>query len=186
MTSDEATAAVIDALNAEALPYMLVGSFASNFYGVPRATQDADFVLQLGATPVSALAQRLAPAFRLDPQLSFETITGTTRHTLQLAEGPFQVELFLLSEDAHDRERFARRRRVRALGRDVWMPTAEDVVITKLRWAVQGQRAKDVDDVRNVIAVQGERLDWGYVNRWCDLHATRELLDRVRNSIPPD
>ena len=42
--SDEATAAVIDALNALAVPYLLVGSFASNFYGIPRSTQDADFV----------------------------------------------------------------------------------------------------------------------------------------------
>ena len=184
MRSEEAAAAVIDALNALGVSYMLVGSFASNFYGVPRATQDADFVLQLGATPVSDLAQRLAPAFRLDPQMSFELITGTTRYVLQAADTAFQVELFLLSDDAHDQERFARRGRVRILERDSWMPTPEDVVITKLRWALQGQRAKDAEDARNVIAVQETRLDWDYVNRWCERHGTRALLDQLRSSIP--
>ena len=36
---------VLDALEQADIPYMLVGSFASNLYGVPRATQDADVVI---------------------------------------------------------------------------------------------------------------------------------------------
>ena len=47
MNSEEATAAVIDALDALQIPYMVVGSFSTNFYGIPRATQDADIVVQL-------------------------------------------------------------------------------------------------------------------------------------------
>jgi len=49
VNSDEATVAVIDALDALRISYMVVGSFSSNFYGIPRATQDADFVVQLEA-----------------------------------------------------------------------------------------------------------------------------------------
>ena len=67
MNSDEATAAVIDALDALHVPYMLVGSFSSNFYGVPRSTQDADFVVQLQPGDVFRLAQHLGPPFQLDP-----------------------------------------------------------------------------------------------------------------------
>jgi hypothetical protein len=56
------------------------------------------------------------------------------------------------------------------------------VIVTKLRWA----RPKDKDDVRNVIAVQGdERIDWGYVHGWTNLHGTTALLDEIRRSIPP-
>ena len=47
MNSDEATAAVIDALDALQIPYMMVGSFSTNFYGIVRATHDADIVVQL-------------------------------------------------------------------------------------------------------------------------------------------
>jgi hypothetical protein len=46
-------------------------------------------------------------------------------------------------------------------------------------------RARDRDDVRNVIAVQGGALDWPYIHSWCDRHGTRQLLDDVRKSIPP-
>ena len=51
------------------------------------------------------------PPFQLDPQMSFETVTATSRYVLHLADDLFSVELFLLSDDAHDLERFARRRR---------------------------------------------------------------------------
>ena len=185
MTGEEATVAVIDALEALAIPYMLVGSFSSNYYGIPRATQDADFVVQMERKSCLALVERLGTAFRLDPQASFELVTGTVRHALQLVGSPFEIELFQLSDDTHDRERFARRRRVKLLGRATFLPTAEDVVITKLRWSQGGRRGKDVDDVRNVIAVQRDRIAWDYVYRWCEEHGTRDLVEQIRSSIPP-
>ena len=97
----------------------------------------------------------------------------------------FAIELFHLSEDAHDQERFRRRRRVKLFNREVSLPTVEDVIITKLRWCLQGRRSKDWDDARNVIAVQGERIDWDYVYSWCDHHGTRAVLEDIRQSIPP-
>lgn len=58
--------------------------------------------------------------------------------------------------------------------------------ITNLRWALIAKRGKDSDDVRNVIAVQGdEALDWDYIHHWCAQHGTRALLDEIRSSIPP-
>jgi hypothetical protein len=42
-----------------------------------------------------------------------------------------------------------------------------------------------IDDVKNVIAVQANQIDWDYVNQWCDLHGTRSRLDEIRVSIPP-
>jgi len=183
VSSEATTVAVIEALNALEVPYMLVGSFSSNFYGVPRATQDADFVLQVEKRTVGTIVEHLGPRFRLDPQISFEAITASTRYVVKVIDGvPFQVEFFLLSEDVHDRERFARRRHVKMLGRQVFVPTAEDVIITKLRWARGGGRSKDVDDVRGVIAVQGDRIQWDYVESWCDRHGTRDLLEQIRRS----
>ncbi len=59
------------------------------------------------------------------------------------------------------------------------------LIVTKLRWSLLGHRFKDHDDARDVIAVQGDRLDWIYVYYWCDQHGTRVLLDEIRQSIPP-
>ena len=185
MTSDEAALAVIDALETLEIPYLLVGSFSSNYYGVARSTKDADFVVQLGSQSIRVITDRLGPQFRLDPQMSFETVTMTNRHIIDVVGIPFRIDLFHLSDDAHDQERFRRRRRIRLLDRHVSLPTAEDVIITKLRWIPQAKRTKDWDDVRDVVAVQGDHLDWHYIYSWCDQHSTRAVLDEIRRSIPP-
>jgi len=185
MTGNEAVLAVIDALEALGVPYMLVGSYSSNLYGIPRSTEDADVVIQLGPQSVSAIASRLGSLFRLDPQMSFETATGTVRNVIDVPGIPFRIELFHLSDDPHDQERFRRRQCQNLVNREVFFPTAEDVIITKLRWALHARRSKDRDDARDVIAVQGDRIDWDYVHHWCDQHGTRALLEEVRGSIPP-
>lgn len=42
-------------LNKCAVPYMLVGSMASNVWGVPRTTHDLDFVIQLDPAAVPSI-----------------------------------------------------------------------------------------------------------------------------------
>ena len=185
MTAADPVIDVLDALSELGANYMLVGSLASNFHGVPRATADADLVIESASVSLSALGERLGTRFSIDPQSGFETVTGTTRHLIRVRDTPFTIELFLLSDDEHDRLRFANRLCVSALGRTTYVLTANDVVVTKLRWAHHTGRTKDLDDARNVIAVQGDRLDWRYIEHWCERHGTRALLDRVRHGIPP-
>jgi hypothetical protein len=43
----ELAAHVIEALEAENIPYMVVGALSSSVFGIPRATKDVDIVLQL-------------------------------------------------------------------------------------------------------------------------------------------
>ncbi len=185
MSNEEVVRAVISALDELSIPYILVGSFSSNFYGIPRSTNDADFVLSLGDVPIKTLMERLGSGFRLDPQMSFETVTGTYRYVVEALEAAFTIEVFLLTDEPHDQERFARRQRVATHLGAAFLPTAEDVIVTKLNWAKRAGRPKDTADVRNVIAVQGNRLDWDYIHGWCERHGTRELLDDLRKSLPP-
>jgi hypothetical protein len=181
MTASESiTARVADALEACKIPYLLSGSFASNYYGIPRSTNDADFVLQLAQAVGPDFARNLGEEFLLDSQLTFETVTGTFRQVLRHKKKVFKVELFLLSQDPHDLSRFQRRRAVPLFERSLWLPSPEDVVITKLRWA----RGKDKDDARDVISVQRHNLDWAYIAEWCKLHGTLALMQEIRSSAP--
>ena len=184
MTSNEALVAMIDALDAAGVPYILVGAYSCNVYGVPRATKDADIVVQLSAGAIAELCKRLDERFHLEQQMTLESVTATSRHVVRVKPIPFSIELFCVGDDPHDRERFGRRRTVRRWGRDIHVPTAEDVLITKVRWAHYAGRGKDADDARNLIAVHNPTLDWDYIHRWCDEHGTRPLLDKIRQSIP--
>ncbi len=180
MTIEAVTLRVIDALNAAGISHMLVGSFSSNFYGIPRSTKDADFVLELQGDVGKEFFRTLGDDFEMDPQLKFETNTGTFKQEMRFHGTPFTVELFRLSTDPFDQERNRRRLPAPLLGRKTWVPTAEDVIVMKLRWF----RRKDRDDIRNVMAVQHGRLDWPYIESWCQRHGTLALMDEIRRSVP--
>jgi hypothetical protein len=130
----------------------------------------------------------LGDEFELDPQGSFELVTGTLRHHLRVPSIHFEIELFLLSDDPHDQSRFERRCSFPSeqLGVEAIIPTPEDVIIMKLRWLSVANRGKDREDVRDIVAVQGdEALDWDYIHKWTAEHGTRALLDEIRATIPP-
>jgi hypothetical protein len=57
--------------------------------------------------------------------------------------------------------------------------TAEDVIITKLRWYLLAKRPKDGQDAKGVIAGQLGRLDLPYIRFWADQHGTRSLFEQL-------
>ena len=178
---EEAVGALLDALNGLGLDYMVVGSFSSNRYGVPRATKDADFVLRIETEGRKQLFAALPDVFQVDPQVGFEMVTGTWRQIIEVPEIPFTIELFELSKDPHDQSRFARRRKLTLLARDAWLPTPEDVIVQKLRWCSVAKRGKDFDDVVAVMGVQGKNaLDWSYIEQWCGEHGTMDVLAEAK------
>lgn len=179
-TIEDVTLRVIDALNVSGVNYMLVGSFSANVYGIPRSTKDADFVLQLDGELTSGFFEQLGDDFEIDPQLKFETNTGTFKQEIRFSGTPFTVELFRLSKDSFDQERFRRRISMSLLGRTTFIPTAEDVVVMKVRWL----REKDRIDIKNVIAVQQGKLDWSYIEKWCRIHGTLAKVEAIRRTVP--
>jgi hypothetical protein len=191
MTAVEAVARVIAAFEKLQIPYMTVGSLSSNAYGHPRSTKDADFVIELGDRPIAAFMSELGPGFHLDAQMSFGTITGTMRYRLWHNDTAFMIELFLLSNDAHDQSRFARRVVKNVDGTPAALPTPEDVVITKLRWSKHGKRKKDVDDALAVLAKRAtcwSRCFWkrrsfrAYPNKFWTIEGNAKCL--FESSLP--
>jgi hypothetical protein len=150
---DEVMLAVVDVLESRAISYLLVGAFSTNFYGIPRSTKDVDFAIEIGQQSIQTVTRHLGSRFSLQQQIAFESVTGTAWYIVDVIGTPFKVEFFRIATDEHDRARFARRIHVSWFDRRVWLPTAEDVIITKLRWLSHLRRNKDYDDVLNVASV---------------------------------
>ena len=187
MTVEQLAAAVIDACEAAGVEHMLTGAFATSLYGVPRSTSDVDVVVDaVAGEPIQRVMARLAPLVVFDPQVQFDTLTWGRRHVGSTrTDPPLLIELFALFDDAFVQHQFKRRRRLvlPSIGRAAWVPQPEDLVVQKLRWG----RAKDLDDARDVLAVQGfERVDLGAIRSWCLLHGTTDRLDAVLAAIPAE
>lgn len=184
MTSLDCVGAVIEALEVVGIEYVVVGALSSNVWGISRSTKDADIVVQLSPGVLPRVMEQLSADFHLERQMQLETITHSLRNVLTFKPTNFDIELFRLGKDEHHAERFRRRvlRFIPEIGRDAWVPTAEDVVIQKLRW----QRLKDKDDAMNVLAVQAGQLDMDYIIHWTQQHGTLELLHELMDSFGPE
>ncbi len=183
MNGTEALIALARTFDEAGLAYMIVGSYSSNFYGIPRSTKDADLVVNLDQADWKKLSAILPAELELEQQSGFEMVTSTRKERIRVKDSVFEIELFHLSKDAHDSTRFDRRRRVSIIpGVVAWLPTAEDVIIQKLRWSRGAKRAKDFADVVAVMQVQGpDRLDWSYIEEWCGKHETLDLLAEAKS-----
>jgi hypothetical protein len=186
MTLEALANKVVEAVEAAGVDFMAVGAIAAGAYGVPRSTRDVDLLVAVNVEcGLGAIIKHLEPFVSFDPQVVFDTLTWGRRHVGQSRlEPPFKVELFEVFDDPFVQSEFARRQQVFVpmLGRATWLPTPEDVVVQKLRWG----RNKDLDDARDVLAVQGpETLDMAYIEGWCARHGTTDRLHAALAGIPP-
>jgi len=183
MTPAEIVRATLRAIVPTGLDYVLVGAFATGYHAFPRSTKDADFVVAAPLGAISQIAPHFPPGFEVDPQPQMEMLTGTYRWIVRVEETEFRVEIFHLGGDPHHATIFQRRVAVETpeFGGQVWIPTAEDLVIQKLRWG----RPKDMEDVRNILSVQGAAIDYEHIETWCARHGTLDRLAEVRAGIPP-
>ena len=187
MTIEQLAAAVIDACEAAGVDHMLTGAFATSVYGVPRSTSDVDVVVDgLAGEPIQRVVAGLAALVSFDPQVQFDTLTWGRRHVGRTrSDPPLLVGLFALFDDPFVQHQFHRRRRIvlPSLGRATWLPRPEDLVVQKLRWG----RGKDLDDARDVLAVQGlDHVDLAEIRAWCLQHGTIDRLDAVLAALPAE
>ena len=178
---NEALGQLVSLLNRHGVAYMLVGSYSSNAYGIPRATKDADIVVATLDATFDLITSSLGDGYRTESQLEFELITGSVRRKICFTPLNFMIEIFQLSDDPFDQSRFKRRIEVQSsvLGGTIWLPTPEDVIVQKLRWS----RPQDLVDAENVMIVQMDNLDWDYIYRWTELHGTTRTLTRIREDL---
>ena len=75
MTPPRIFGELIGRLEAADIPYMLTGSFASAYHGVPRATQDIDVVIAPTLEALRAFVRELPPsAYYVDEGAALEAL----------------------------------------------------------------------------------------------------------------
>ncbi len=109
MNGNSVVALVVAALTNSQIDYMLVGSYSSNAYGFPRATNDMDFVVQLAPGAITKLMRTLGKEFELVSQIQFETITGTIRRVITFAPIDNKMDGICLTVTSHGNQKTSRR-----------------------------------------------------------------------------
>ena len=94
----------------------------------------------------------------------------------------WKIDFIIRKSRPFDQEEFRRRAPVELHGVTVFIASPEDVVISKLEWARQGQSQRQVEDAASVLRVRSHSLDQAYIQKWVaelDLMAQWEEARRL-------
>ena len=89
------TRLVTEVLEGLGIPYLVGGSLASSLHGTPRATQDADLVVDLKPHQVMEFVKALGPAFHVDADMIREAIRDRSSFNVIHLATMFKVDLFM-------------------------------------------------------------------------------------------
>ena len=186
MTENELLIDCLQRLNQCGVPYMLTGSMASNYWGIPRSTHDLDFVVQLKAEHVSALVA----AFAGDYFIQESSVRGALEPPHQFNaldnRSALKIDFWVLAGDAFAHEMFNRRQSVTLFGTPASIASAEDVILHKLYWHTLMPSDRQLLDVAGVWALQDQKLDLDYLKKWAIFLKVEDTLGRVeRGEIRP-
>ncbi len=158
---------MIAALDQARIPYMVVGSFASNLYGTGRGTQDIDLVISATADQIRVFLGLLPKAnYYFDLDAALEALQQKSMFNILDMERGWKVDLIFEKPSAYHQEAFERRTTAEIEHVPLFAATAEDTIVSKLEWAKMGESSRQIEDVAGILRVGGESLDRAYIDKW--------------------
>jgi hypothetical protein len=186
MTERELLVDCLRRLNGAGLSYLLTGSMASNYWGIPRTTHDLDFVIQLPPSAVSKMTAAFSGDFFLDEAAVRAAYQPPHQFNAIDRRSTLKVDFWLLRPMPFEREMFARRKQVKLFGETAWIGTAEDVLLHKLYWNQITPSERQLGDAAGIVAVQQDALDRDYMRRRAgELGVTQTLEELLNGKIKP-
>jgi hypothetical protein len=172
-------AAVFNSLD---IPYLVGGSVASTLMGEPRATEDVDVVADLEIGKLIPLLQALQPRFYVSEDAVRDAIRFKRSFNLIDNDSLGKIDVFVLKNNAFPQIEFQRRRSQLVRQNPDQMlvlPTPEDIILQKLVWyrMTKNESQRQWRDVLGVLKIQGDRLDFGYLQKWAGELSLSDLLE---------
>ena len=179
-TESEFLVDVLDRLNRAHVDYMLTGSMASNYWGIPRTTHDLDFVLLFQPTDADRLIATLSPGLFLQPQSVRSAFQPPHQFNVLDEQSALKADFWLLRDNPFEQSAFTRRLQIELFSTPAWIATAEDVILHKLYWNKLTPSDRQLHDAAGVFAVQSEMLDRQYLDHWAN---SLNVLDTWNNIL---
>jgi hypothetical protein len=183
---DEALSDAVAILERLGMTYAVMGGLAVRIWSIPRATRDVDLTIAASADDIKRLATEFEDLGYTMPEAYAK---GWTDKVAQMplikfrwyaAGGDLDIDIFV-ADTPFQHAYVERRVRARAQGLDMWVVTAEDLILQKLVAA----RPRDLIDVTDVLFMQGT-LDEAYMRQWADRLGARDSLENALANHPGD
>jgi hypothetical protein len=178
---------VVEALRECRIPFMLTGSLAGAYYAIPRATQDADLVVDPGPGEIALLVERLKErGLYVSEVAAEEALRVRGQFNVIDARIGWKADLIIRKNRPFSIQEFGRRRSATILGVEVALATREDLILAKLEWAEMGDSGLQHRDILQLVEAGWDSLDRDYIATWAAeldvASAWKRVLEEIERS----
>ena len=166
--------------------YIVSGSVAAILYGEPRLTHDVDLVVFLRDEDVAPLREAFAPPeFYLPPPeiIHVEIAREQRGHFNAIhADTGFKADFYTAGRDALHAWAFRHARRMDFRGESVHIAPPEYVIIRKLEYFREGGSQKHLRDIRSMLSVSRDQIDWDALADWVARQGMTEQWNQAQQT----
>lgn len=168
------------------IPYVLVGSLASSIHGLYRSTADIDILADVKSSQVLPLLEKMQSSFYVDEKNMREAVTQRRSFNAIHLGSVFKVDIFIPKHDEFAQAQLQRRelRKIPESESEVYIATAEDTVLAKLKWYRAGNEVSTSqwNDVLGILATN-KNIDLDYLRAWANKLGLNDLLTRALTDV---
>ncbi len=185
-------------LEAQSIPYLVVGSVAAVVHGEYRTTRDIDLVLNLAPADRHALIDALREEFAFLPSDISDALRWLSEARANVQQRAsfcaydkatgFQIDFYLSSGRPFEVAQFQRAQLLDFSGEPgglLRVASAEDTILAKLEWYMLAPSDRQWRDVQAILRVQDQALDVAYLHQWAGLLGLADLLEWALQGRPP-
>ena len=178
---EEVLGRVVELLERLSIPYMVTGSVAASYHGRPRATHDADVVIDPSPQQTEDLVAGLdAAGFYVDAGGARRAARDRGQFNAIETARATKVDLIVRKARPFSIEEFRRRQRLELpFAPSVAVVTPEDAILSKLEWARRsGDSERQIRDAAGVLELN-PGIERAYIERWARELGVSDLWARI-------
>jgi len=143
-------------------------------------THDADLVVELQPHHAAGLSQKLSQDFYAPDFVIEDAIERGDHFNAIHSDTSFKIDFWIRKQNLYEEVCFSRRQLRTMFGRQVWLTSAEDIILSKLLWyKMSPVQDRQIQDVLEVYEIQMKDLDMAYLNEWATELEINDLLERI-------
>ena len=148
--------------------YMLTGSWALNFYTIPRMTRDIDLVIDVFQGQEMNFLALFRERFHMNEYTVTEEFMGKGVGIFNLIDNQtfYKIDFIIHKKNRYEQVKFSNRRQVIMDCTEVWIISPEDLIVSKLQWIQQLESDRQKDDIRQLLTMPD--LNYRYMADWAD------------------
>ena len=167
---------VIERLNEGAIPYMISGSVAMNYFAQPRMTRDIDIVIEISKNDVERIYKLFERDFYIDLDAVRNAVLKKEMFNIIHLTEVIKIDFIISKGHEFDKTTFLRRKRIKIDDTEMFLISVEDLILSKLLWAKDSYSEIQIKDVRNLLQ---QKPDMKYIEQWIKRLGIEELWQEL-------